>query len=271
NSSFDWNGLRTPYIFATENDCLNGVSMLMGYLLTNTAQIFSDVRTYWSPEAVARVTGHKLKGIAENGIIHLLNSGSAALDGTGQQETHGKPAIKPFWEITESEVKKCISVTLFRPANLNYFRGGGFSTDFTTRAGMPVTMSRINLIKGLGPVMQIAEGYTVELPSDVHEMLDRRTDSTWPTTWFAPRLKGKGVFKDVYTVMSNWGANHGAISYGHIGERLITLASILRIPICMHNIDKTKIFRPSAWSAFGTSDPEGADYRTCRNYGPLYH
>ena len=271
NSSFDWNGLRTPYIFATENDSLNGVSMLMGYLLTNTAQIFSDVRTCWSPEAVKRVTGNKIEGIAENGIIHLINSGSAALDGTGQQEISRKPAIKPFWEITESEVKKCIDATLFRPADLSYFRGGGFSTDFTTRAGMPVTISRINLIKGLGPVMQIAEGYTVELPPEVHEILDRRTNPTWPTTWFAPKLTGRGAFTDVYSVMSNWGANHGAVSYGHIGADLITLASILRIPICMHNVDRNKIFRPSAWSAFGTSDLEGADYRACRNYGPLYH
>lgn len=271
NSSFDWNGLRTPYIFATENDSLNGVSMLMGYLLTNTAQIFSDVRTCWSPEAVKRVTGNKIEGIAENGIIHLINSGSAALDGTGQQEISRKPAIKPFWEITESEVKKCIDATLFRPADLSYFRGGGFSTDFTTRAGMPVTMSRINLIKGLGPVMQIAEGYNVELPPEVHEILDRRTNPTWPTTWFAPKLTGRGAFTDVYSVMSNWGANHGAVSYGHIGADLITLASILRIPICMHNVDRNKIFRPSAWSAFGTSDLEGADYRACRNYGPLYH
>lgn len=271
NSSFDWNGPRNPYIFATENDCLNGVSMLIGYLLTNTAQIFSDVRTYWSPDAVARVTGQKLEGIAENGIIHLINSGSTALDGTGEQEINGKPAIKPFWDINDSEIKKCIDATLFRPADLNYFRGGGFSTDFTTRGGMPVTLSRINLIKGLGPVMQIAEGYTVELPSGVHEILDKRTNPTWPTTWFVPKLTGRGAFKDVYTVMSSWGANHGAISYGHIGDRLITLASILRIPICMHNVDQNKIFRPSAWDNFGTSDLEGADYRACRNYGSLYH
>ena len=271
NSSFDWNGLRTPYIFATENDSLNGISMLLGYLLTNTAQIFSDVRTYWSPEAVKRVTGHKLEGIAENGIIHLINSGSAALDGTGQQEINGKPVIKPFWEITESEVKKCIDATLFRPADLSYFRGGGFSTDYTTRAGMPVTMYRINLIKGLGPVMQIVEGYTIELPPEVHEILDRRTNTTWPTTWFTPKLTGRGAFTDVYSIMSNWGANHGAISYGHIGDKLITLASILRIPICMHNVDQNNILRPSAWSAFGTSDLEGADYRACRNYGPLYY
>ncbi len=270
NSSFDWNGLRTPYIFATENDCLNGVSMLMGYLLTNTAQIFSDVRTYWSPDAVARVTGQKLEGATENGIIHLINSGSTALDGTGEEEVSGKPAIKPFWEITESEVKKCIDATLFRPADLSYFRGGGFSTDSTTRAGMPVTMSRINLIKGLGPVMQIAEGYTVELPPEIHEILDRRTNPTWPTTWFAPKLTGRGAFTDVYSVMSNWGANHAAVSYGHIGDRLITSASILRIPVCMHNVDQNRIFRPSAWGTFGTSDLEGADYRACRNYGPLY-
>ncbi len=270
NSSFDWNGTRSPYVLATENDCLNGVAMLFGYLLTNTAQIFSDVRTYWSPEAVERVTGYKLTEMAENGIIHLINSGSTALDGTGQQEIDGKPAIKPFWEITENEVKKCINATLFRPANLSYFRGGGFSTNFTTRGGMPVTMSRINLIKGLGPVLQIAEGYTVNLPDKVHNILDKRTDPTWPTAWFSPKLTGKGAFKDVYSVMANWGANHGAISYGHIGADLMTLASILRIPVSMHNVKKERIFRPSMWSAFGTIDMEGADYRTCNNLGPLY-
>lgn len=270
NSSFDWNGLRTPYILATENDCLNGVSMLFGYLLTNTAQIFSDVRTYWSPEAVKRVTSYKLAGIAENGIIHLINSGSAALDGTGEQGIDGKPAIKPFWEITENEVKKCIDATLFRPADLGYFRGGGFSTDFTTIGGMPVTMARLNLIKGLGPVLQIAEGFTVELPEKVHYALDNRTNPTWPTTWFVPRLTGRGAFTDVYSVMSNWGANHGAVSYGHIGADLITLASILRIPVCMHNVDENKIFRPAAWNGFGTDNRESTDYRACRNFGPLY-
>jgi L-fucose isomerase len=270
NSSFDWNGMRTPYIFATENDCLNGVSMLFGYLLKNTAQIFSDVRTYWSSEVVKRVTGHKLKGMAENGIIHLINSGSTCLDGTGEQSIDGKPAIKPFWDITEKEVKKCIGSALFRPADLGYFRGGGFSVDFTTRGGIPVTMSRINIIKGLGPVLQIAEGYTVELPDKVHSILDKRTNPTWPTTWFVPNLTGKGAFRDVYTVMRNWGANHGAISYGYIGADLITLASILRIPVCMHNVSEDKIFRPSAWSAFGTKDLEGADFRACKNFGPLY-
>ena len=270
NSSFDWNGLRTPYIFATENDCLNGISMLFGYLLTNTAQIFSDVRTYWSPDAVERVTGHKLSGIAKNGIIHLINSGSTAIDGTGQQEIDGKPAIKPFWEIKEDEVEKCIKATLFRPADLSYFRGGGFSTDFTTRANMPVTMSRLNLLKGLGPVLQIAEGETIELPDKVHDKLDNRTSPTWPTTWFAPRLTGRGAFKDVYSVMNNWGANHGAVSYGHIGADLITLASILRIPVCMHNVEDKNIFRPAAWNGFGTDNRESADYRACKNYGSLY-
>ena len=270
NSSFDWNGTRAPYIFATENDCLNGVSMLFGYLLTNTAQIFSDVRTYWSPTAVERVTGHKLTGIAKNGIIHLINSGSAALDGTGQQEIDGKPAVKPFWEITEDEVEKCINATLFRPADLQCFRGGGFSTDFTTKAGIPVTMSRLNLVKGLGAVLQIAEGQTIELPDEIHNKLDNRTNPTWPTTWFAPRLTGRGVFTNVYSVMNNWGANHGAVSYGHIGADLITLASILRIPVCMHNIEDKNIFRPSAWNGFGTDNRESADYRACKNYGPLY-
>jgi len=270
NSSFDWNGTRFPYILATENDSLNGVAMLFGYLLTNTAQIFSDVRTYWSPRAVKRVTGHKLAGIAENGIIHLINSGSTALDGTGQQEIDGKPAIKPFWKVSEREVKKCIDATLFRPANLTYFRGGGFSTNFTSRGGMPVTMSRINLVKGLGPVLQIAEGYTIELPDMVHSVLNERTDPTWPTTWFVPRINGIGAFRDVYSVMANWGANHGAVSYGHVGAYIITLASILRIPVSMHNVKKEKIFRPSTWSAFGTINLEGADYRACNNLGPVY-
>lgn len=270
NSSFDWNGLRQPYILATENDSLNGVCMLFGHLLTNTAQIFADVRTYWSPEAIYRVTGTKLEGLAQNGVIHLINSGSAALDGTGQQEIDGKPAIKPFWEITEQEVKKCLDATRFCYANLGYFRGGGFSTKFVTRGGMPVTISRLNIIKGLGPVLQIAEGWTIELPPNVHEILDRRTDPTWPTTWFVPKLTGKGAFKSVYSVMENWGANHCAITYGHVGDLFITLASMLRIPVCMHNVEEERIFRPSAWSAFGTEDLEGADFRACRNFGPLY-
>ncbi len=244
--------------------------MLFGYFLTNTAQIFSDVRTYWSPDAVKRVTGHRLTGMAKNGIIHLINSGSTALDGTGQQEIDGMPAIKPFWEITEDEITKCIDATLFRPADLSYFRGGGFSTDFTTKSGMPVTMSRLNLVKGLGPVLQIAEGQTIELPSKIHDALDNRTSPTWPTTWFAPRLTGRGAFTDTYSVMNNWGANHGAVSYGHIGSDLITLASMLRIPVCMHNINEDKIFRPSSWNAFGTGNKESADYLACKNYGPLY-
>ncbi len=270
NSSFDWNGMRTPYIFATENDCLNGISMLFGYLLTNTAQIFSDVRTYWSPEAIKRVTGHSLQGVAKDGIIHLINSGSTALDGTGQQEIDGRPAIKPFWDINENEVKRCIGATQFRPADLEYFRGGGFSTNFTTRNGMPVTLSRINIVKGMGPVLQIAEGETIELPDKVHDKINSRTSPTWPTTWFAPRLTGRGAFKDVYSVMNNWGANHGAVCYGHIGANLITLASILRIPVCMHNIEDKNIFRPSAWNSFGTDNRESADYLACKNYGPLY-
>ncbi len=270
NSSFDWNGLRQPYILATENDSLNGLCMLFGHLLTNTAQIFADVRTYWSPEAIYRVTGWKPEGLAQNGVIHLINSGPAALDGTGEQEIDGKPAIRPFWEITDEEVLKCINATKFCYANVGYFRGGGFSTDFTTRGGMLVTISRLNLVKGLGPVLQIAEGYTVELPPHVHDILDRRTDPTWPTTWFVPKLTGKGAFKSVYSVMENWGANHCAITYGHVGDLFITLASILRIPVCMHNVEEERIFRPSAWSMFGTQDLEGADFRACLNFGPLY-
>ncbi|HPD59966.1 MAG TPA: L-fucose isomerase [Paludibacteraceae bacterium] len=269
NTSFDWNGIREPFVVATENDSLNGVAMLFGKLLTNTAQVFADVRTYWSPEAVERVTGYKLEGIASNGLIHLINSGSAALDGSGQQTKDGKPAMKPFWEITDEEVQKMLDATTWYPADCGYFRGGGFSSKFVTKGGMPVTMARVNLVKGLGPVLQLAEGWTVEIPAKVHKILDDRTDKTWPTTWFVPRLTGKGNFKDVYSVMNNWGANHGAFSYGHIGADLITLASILRIPVCMHNVEEDKIFRPSAWAAFGM-DAEGSDYRACATYGAMY-
>ncbi|MGM7429395.1 L-fucose isomerase [Bacillus pacificus] len=271
NSSFDWNGIRPPYIMATENDSLNGVTMLFGHLLTNTAQVFADVRTYWSPEAVERVTGHKPEGLAANGFIHMINSGSAALDGTGQQTIDGKPAIKPFWDITEEEAQKCLAATSWRPASTGYFRGGGFSSDFLTKGNMPVTAARLNLVKGLGPVLQIAEGYTVEIPEEIHDILDGRTDPTWPTTWFVPNITGEGAFQDVYTVMNNWGANHCVISYGHIGSDLITLASMLRIPVNMHNVKEENIFRPSAWGMFGTKDPEAADYRACQNFGPLYH
>jgi len=269
NSSFDWNGPRTPYIMATENDSLNGISMLFGYLLTNQAQMFSDVRTFWSPSAVKRVSGHVLEGKAKNGIIHLINSGSSTLDGTGQQESNGNPVMKPFWELSELEVSKCLNATDWPPAMYEYFRGGGYSSHFVTRGNMPVTMCRINIISGLGPVMQIAEGWTVDLPEDVHNILDTRTDPTWPTTWFVPRLSGEGVFKDVYSVMANWGANHGAFSYGHYGDDIITLCSMLRIPVAMHNIEENRIFRPKDWSAFGM-DMEAADYRACDNYGSLY-
>ena len=270
NSSFDWNGIREAYTVATENDSLNGVSMIFGHLMTNTAQLFSDVRTYWSPEAVKRVTGKELTGLAKDGIIHLINSGSTTLDGTGQQRKDGKPALKPFWEISEEEVEKCLEATTWYPANRDYFRGGGYSSNFLSEGGMPVTMCRINLVKGLGPVLQIAEGWTVEIDSDIHTSLDQRTDKTWPTTWFVPRLdENKIPFKDVYSVMNHWGANHGAISYGHIGQDLITIASMLRIPVNMHNVEDNKIFRPAAWNAFGM-DKEGADYRACQNFGPLY-
>jgi L-fucose isomerase len=270
NSSFDWNGIREAFVFATENDSLNGVSMLFGHLLTNTAQIFSDVRTFWSPEAMKRVTGKSLSGKAANGIIHLINSGSTTLDATAQQkDANGNPVMKPFWEISERDMQSCLENTQWPPANKGYFRGGGYSSLFRTAGEMPVTMSRVNLVKGVGPVLQIAEGWTVELPEEIHTILDKRTDPTWPTTWFVPRLAENDAFKDVYSVMANWGANHGAISYGHIGADLITLASILRIPVNMHNVDESKIFRPSAWSAFGT-DKEGSDYRACAAYGPLY-
>jgi L-fucose isomerase len=269
NSSFDWNGIRSPYIVATENDCCNGVSMLFGYLLTGTAQIFSDVRTYWSPAAIERVSGWKPEGGAANGLIHLINSGATTMDGTGRQRKDGKPAMKPFWEISPKEAGDCLDAVSWRYASLGYFRGGGYSSDFLTEGGMPVTMCRLNMIKGMGPVLQIAEGFTVSIPDAVHDKLDLRTDPTWPSTWFAPRLTGEGPFKDVYSVMANWGANHGAVSYGHNGADLITLASILRIPVCMHNVETGRIYRPSYWNAFGM-DPEGADYRACAALGPLY-
>lgn len=268
-SSFDWNGVRPPYLVATENDAMNGVPMLFGYLLTNTAQMFSDIRTYWSPDAIKRVTGKKPTGLAENGIIHLINSGASSLDFTGRQTKGGKSVIKPFWEITEKDVEACLKATVWPPANTGYFRGGGFSSQFDTKGVMPITIMRVNLIKGLGPVLQLAEGYTVELPPDMHKILTQRTDPTWPTTWFAPRLTGKGPFVDVYSVMANWGANHCASSYGHIGADVITLASMLRIPVCMHNVPEEKIYRPSTWNAFGM-EKEGADYRACMTYGPLY-
>ncbi len=270
NSSFDWNGIRQPYIVATENDALNGICMLFGHLLTGTAQIFADVRTYWSPEAIQRVTGYEPGGPAAGGILHLINSGPAALDGTGQQSSAGKPALKPHWEITPAEAARCLEVTTWHTSTTEYFRGGGWSTEFLTRGGMPVTMSRLNLVQGLGPVLQIAEGEVVELPQEVHKVLNERTDPTWPTTWFVPRLTGGGPFRDVYSVMYNWGANHGAISYGHIGADFITLASMLRIPVYMHNVPEEIIYRPSTWSAFGALDPQGADFRACANFGPLY-
>ncbi|MFN8208804.1 MAG: L-fucose isomerase [Bacteroidales bacterium] len=269
NSSFDWNGIRQSFLVATENDSLNGVAMMFGHLLSNSAQVFSDVRTYWSPDAVKRITGHTLQGAAANGIIHLINSGSSSLDGSGEQTKDGKPAMKPFWEISTQEAQKCLDATSWPTANYEYFRGGGYSSCFLSKGNMPVTMSRVNIIEGLGPVLQIAEGYTVDLPAEVHKKLNERTDPTWPTTWFAPVLTGQGAFRDVYSVMANWGANHGAFCYGHVGADLITLASMLRIPVCMHNVAENKIFRPSAWSAFGMS-PEGSDYRACNTYGPLY-
>lgn len=269
NSSFDWNGIREAYLLATENDSLNGVAMLFNHLLTNKAQIFSDVRTYWSPQAVKRVTGKELTGLAANGVIHLINSGATTLDGTGRQTLNGQPAMKEPWNITQEEVEACLAATTWSPADRDYFRGGGFSSTFLTRGGMPVTMSRVNIVDGLGPILQLAEGWTVDLDPEVHDIINRRTDKTWPTTWFAPRLTGKGAFKDVYSVMNNWGANHGAISYGHIGGDLITLASILRIPVCMHNVEESGIFRPSAWNAFGM-EKEGADFRACKNFGPIY-
>ena len=268
-SSFDWNGIRPPYLVATENDAMNGVPMLFGYLLTNTAQMFSDIRTYWSPDAIKRVTKIKPAGLASNGVIHLINSGASALDFSGRQSIKGESCIKPFWEITAKDAAECLKATQWEPADLGYFRGGGFSSQFDTKGVMPATISRVNIVKGLGPVLQLAEGFTVDLPEKMNKILTDRTNPTWPTTWFAPRLTGKGAFADVYSVMANWGANHCSSSYGHIGADLITLASILRIPVCMHNVNEDKIYRPSAWSSFGM-EKEGADYRACQTYGPLY-
>lgn len=271
NTNFDWNGRRQPSILATENDSLNGTAMLMAHLLTNRPQIFSDVRTYWSPEAVKRVTGKELTGKAAPGIIHLINSGATTMDGCGQSsDAEGQPVMKPFWEMTEEDERRCLEHSQWMPADRDYFRGGGFSIHFVSRGDFPATMARINIVDGLGPVLQIAEGWVVDIDPEIHGILDKRTDPTWPTTWFTPRLDPKkDAFKDVYSVMNNWGANHGAISYGHIGADLITLASMLRIPVCMHNVDDAKIFRPAAWNAFGM-DKEGADFRACANFGPIY-
>jgi L-fucose isomerase len=253
NTSFDWNGIRQPHVVATENDALNGICMLFGHLLTGTAQIFADVRTYWSPEAVKRVTGLELTGEAAGGILHLINSGPAALDGTGWGSIDGKPAIKPYWEVTPDEAEACLDAVTWHAGITEYF-----------------PMSRLNLVKGLGPVLQLAEGSIVEIPEDAHHILDERTNPTWPTTWFVPRLTGSGPFRDAYAVMYNWGANHGSISYGHIGADLITLASMLRIPVYMHNVPEAKVFRPNTWATFGAMDPQGADFRACANFGPLY-
>ena len=264
NTSFDWSGIRQPYVVATENDSLNGACMLFNHLLTGSAQIFADVRTFWSADAVKRVTGHTLEGKAAAGILHLINSGPAALDGTGQQEINGVPAIKPWWQVTPEDAAKCLDATEWCPGVIEYFRGGGYSTRYKTRGGMPVTMTRLNIIKGLGPALQIAEGETIELPDAVHDALDKRTNETWPTTWFVPNCSGSGNFRDPYTVMNNWGANHGAFSYGHIGADITTLASMLRIPVYMHNVCETKVFRPSVWTAFGD------DTRACTTLGPVY-
>lgn len=272
NSSFDWEGARESYILATENDTLNGAAMLFNKLLTNSAQIFADVRTYWSPEAVKKATGYDLEGKAAEGkgFLHLINSGAACLDACGEvKDAEGNSVIKPFWEMTEADQKACLDATEWCLADNGYFRGGGFSSRYLTRGEMPATMVRINLVKGVGPVLQLVEGYTVNLPDEISDKLWKRTDYTWPCTWFTPRLTGKGAFTSAYDVMNNWGANHGAISYGHIGADLITLCSILRIPVCMHNVEEDKIFRPAAWNAFGM-DKEGQDYRACQNYGPMY-
>ena len=273
NTSFDWNGPREAITFATENDTLNGASMLFGHLLTDTAQLFADVRTYWSPDAVKRVTGKDLTGNAKNGIIHLINSGAATLDATGAAKNDkGEPVMKPFWDITPEDQKAMLDATEWCPADVFYFRGGGYSSRFKSGSvgDMPMTMVRVNLVKGLGPVLQIAEGYTCQLEEDMHRTLEQRTDPTWPTTWFAPILTGEGAFTDVYSVMANWGANHGAISFGHVGHLYITMASMLRIPVAMHNVSADRIFRPHYWGSFGTQELESADYRACQALGPRF-
>ena len=270
-STFDWNGPKRPTPFATENDTLNGVSMMLGTLVSGTAPCFHDVRTYWSPEACERVTGHKPEGVAANGFIHLINSGATALDGSGAATNDaGEHVMKPFWEMTDKDMSACLEATDWCRANYEYFRGGGFSSHFRCTAEMPVTMLRVNIAEGVGPVLQIAEGWTANLPDDVHTPIDLRTDRTWPTTWFVPRLTGTGAFKDVYSVMANWGANHGVTVYGHVGADLVTLASMLRIPVALHNVPEEKLYRPHAWAAFGTKDTEAADFAACKYYGPLY-
>lgn len=270
-SSFDWNGAKMPTPFATENDTLNGVAMMLGSFIANSAPCFHDVRTYWSPDACERVTGVRPDGLAANGFIHLINSGATALDGCGAcKNEKGENCMKPFWEITNEDIKACLNATDWCRANYEYFRGGGFSSHFRCRAQMPVTMLRVNIVDGVGPVLQLAEGYTVDLPDEIHTVIDKRTDPSWPTTWFVPNLTGEGAFKDVYSVMANWGANHGVTVYGHVGADLITLASMLRIPVNMHNVDPSRIFRPHSWSGFGTQDLQSADYRACAAYGPLY-
>ncbi len=270
-STFDWNGARQPTAFATENDTLNGLSMLLGTLITNVAPCFHDVRTYWSPDAVERVSGWKPEGDAARGFIHLINSGATALDGTGAAKNDkGEGCMKPFWDMTQEDIQACLDATDWERANYEYFRGGGFSSHFKNEAAMPVTLLRLNIVDGVGPVLQIAEGDTVRLPDEVHELIMNRTDRTWPCTWFAPRLTGDGPFRDVYSVMANWGANHGVTVYGHVGADLITLASMLRIPVNMHNVAPEKVYRPHCWAAYGTQDPEAADYRACQSYGPLY-
>ena len=270
-STFDWNGAKAPTAFATENDTLNGLAMLLGTLITNTAPCFHDVRTYWSPDACERVTGKRPEGKAANGFIHLVNSGATALDGCGQAKNEqGENCMKPWWDMTDADIKACADATDWCRANYEYFRGGGFSSHYLKGAELPLTLIRLNVVEGVGPMLQIAEGYSFELPRDMHEKIDNRTDPSWPTVWFAPILTGKGAFTDVYNVMAKWGANHGATVYGHVGAELITLASMLRIPVAMHNVNEKNIFRPHAWSAFGTECPESADYRACAHYGAMY-
>jgi L-fucose isomerase len=272
NTGFDWNGAREPYSFATENDTLNCATMMLLKLLTGRAQMFADVRTCWTDRSMKEQYKYELTGHAgeAKGFIHLINSGACCLEACGEmKDGKGNAEIKRFWESSEKDREACLKATTWNTSDLGYFRGGGFSSRFMTRSEMPMTMARINIVKGVGPVLQLVEGWSVDLPEKIADAIWKRTDYTWPCTWFTPRVTGKVPFTSAYDVMNNWGANHGAISYGHVGADLITLCSMLRIPVCMHNVPDDKIFRPACWNAYGM-DREGQDYRACKAYGPLY-
>ncbi len=267
NSSFDWNGPKSPTILSTENDALNGITMLFGHLLTNTAQVFCDVRTYWSPEAIKNLGNFTIDENLEDGMLHLINSGSAALDGTGKmRDENGNPVIKPFYDVTDEDMKNCLQATKWPVANREYFRGGGFSTNYLSEGEIPFTMTRVNLVNG-EPSIQIIEGKSIEISNDLYNAINDRTDPTWPSTFFIPN---ENTPLSTYEVMNNWGANHCVLTYGHVGDLFITLASMLRIPVSLHNIEEDRIYRPTMWTHYGTLDKTGSDFRTCEKLGPLY-